>query len=761
MKYLKSAYLLQTSFAPNALSPSPRDEIIPPPQIFRRRREKKATRASDDAQMPLTRAQLPNTHYHGIASLNGALVMGRMRTFLFVLLLFLALPLITQDLFGQSLTNDTYTLSQGETLAADGNGTPGILENDLFLPGQSPAVAWVKEQPQNGSLILNENGTFSYQPRPNFSGTDAFSYRASLGNPLTVLSSRTSWRAFSPRDGRPPALDSPGFNDTWNTLAFNIPRSWVRARGLTGYGMFGETNNGNGFFSGGIPPETNLGLPMNGRRYTAYMRTVFSLGESGTYRISAALRRDDGVIAYLDGKELFRSFEPGALTAKTAPGGYFLMIEGSNLSLTSGPGETAQNVIEVDGVELSEGEHCFAMSIHNAQAANQGNAAASSDLGVQLDTLQLTKTEQAEVSIEVLPSQGTVTGEPDWFSMQPDAVLNTANNNRSLYSNDRLLDESGVPYLEILELQIDDSQAEGTILSSDPQTGNFQFEPTPDFEGLTLLTYRVTTESGQSDPIDLFIWVSSSAPSTDSAPHSISVGSSQQSNLPLPIPISIPAARIVTQPETGTATVTSLRGNAPGWYAIYSAPVTTNYLPRTGSNQFIVEFLPIANRPTWIRLPVQINLISPMQNWRTSTFNQVQLADASISGALADPDQDHYSNLMEYVFNSNPLDSGSSPSAPLTIVSRGSDAVVTTFQQNLPADTMCELQIRGHDDQDWITIGANYGHLNPAFRTGWFTNLGRGNQSTLPRDRSAAIYRYRFSLYPWVTDVPEGQSLDQ
>ena len=131
-----------------------------------------------------------------------------------------------------------------------------------------------------------------------------------------------------------------------------------------------------------------------------------------------------------------------------------------------------------------------------------------------------------------------------------------------------------------------------------------------------------------------------------------------------------------------------------------------------------------------------------MQNWRTRTFNQGQLADTSISGALADPDQDHYSNLMEYVFNSDPLDSESSPFAPLTIVGRGSDVVVTTFQQNLPADTMCELQIRGDDDQDWITIGANYGHPNPAFRAGWFTNLGRGNQSTLPRDRSAAIYRY-------------------
>ena len=708
-----------------------------------------------------TRAQLPNTHHHGIAFLSRALITERMKTSFFALLLFIALPLITPGLFGQSLTNDTYTLSQGETLVADGNGTPGILENDLFLPDPSPAAAWVKEQPQNGSLILNENGTFSYQPRSNFSGTDVFSYRASLGNPLTVLSSRTTWRAFSPIDGRPPALDTPGFDDAWNTLAFNVPRSWVRARGLTGYGMFGETNNGNGFFSGGIPPETNLGLPMNGRRYTAYMRTVFSLGESGTYRISAALRRDDGVIAYLDGKELFRSFEPGALTAKTAPGGYFLMVEGSNLSYAFGPGETAQNVINVDGVELSEGEHCFAMSIHNAQAANQGNAAASSDLGVQLDTLQLTKTEQAEVSIEVLPSQGTVTGEPDWFSMQPDTVLNTATHARSLYSNDGLLDESGGPYLEILDLQIDDSQAEGTIVDFDSQTGNFQFEPTAGFEGMTSLTYRVTTESGLSEPIDLFIWVSSSAASTESAQHSIPVGPSQQSNLLLPIPFSIPAARIVAQPETGTVAVASLRGTTPGWYAIYSPPANTTYLPRTGSNQFVVEFLPIANNPTWVRLPVQINLISPMQNWRTRTFNQAQLGDSSISGALSDPDRDHYSNLMEYVFNSNPLDSDSRPSAPLTIASTDSDTIVTAFQRSLPTDTMCELQIRGEGDPDWITIGANYGHPNTAFRTGWFTNLGRGNQSTLPRDRAAAIYRYRFSLYPWVADVPEGQPSGQ
>ncbi len=67
---------------------------------------------------------------------------------------------------------------------------------------------------------------------------------------------------------------------------------------------------------------------------------------------------------------------------------------------------------------------------------------------------------------------------------------------------------------------------------------------------------------------------------------------------------------------------------------------------------------------------------------------------------------------------------------------------------------MVELQrSTSGEDGAWVTIGANYGGLN----ANWLTSEGGlQSRSTLARDSEAAIYRYRFSLYPWVTDVPEG-----
>ncbi|MDQ3820672.1 MAG: cadherin-like domain-containing protein, partial [Acidobacteriota bacterium] len=35
--------------------------------------------------------------------------------------------------------------------------------------------------PANGTLTLNQNGSFTYTPNRNFSGTDSFTYRASDG----------------------------------------------------------------------------------------------------------------------------------------------------------------------------------------------------------------------------------------------------------------------------------------------------------------------------------------------------------------------------------------------------------------------------------------------------------------------------------------------------------------------------------------------------------------------------------------------------
>ena len=47
-----------------------------------------------------------------------------------------------------------------------------VADSDVTIPGVQPLVA-----PQNGTLVLNSNGSFSYTPNPNFFGTDTFVYQ--------------------------------------------------------------------------------------------------------------------------------------------------------------------------------------------------------------------------------------------------------------------------------------------------------------------------------------------------------------------------------------------------------------------------------------------------------------------------------------------------------------------------------------------------------------------------------------------------------
>ncbi|MDD4042335.1 MAG: S8 family serine peptidase [Anaerolineaceae bacterium] len=68
---------------------------------------------------------------------------------------------------------------------------PGVLENDM--PG-SPAdnlFADIKTEPQHGTLILNQDGSFSYIPDEGFFGTDSFEYYL-LSLP-GIMGSYTDW----------------------------------------------------------------------------------------------------------------------------------------------------------------------------------------------------------------------------------------------------------------------------------------------------------------------------------------------------------------------------------------------------------------------------------------------------------------------------------------------------------------------------------------------------------------------------------------
>lgn len=72
--------------------------------------------------------------------------------------------------------NDTYQATSGTTLTVP--VANGVLKNDTDIDGDTLAAVIVN-QPANGTVTMNSNGSFAYVPNTGFNGTDTFTYRAS------------------------------------------------------------------------------------------------------------------------------------------------------------------------------------------------------------------------------------------------------------------------------------------------------------------------------------------------------------------------------------------------------------------------------------------------------------------------------------------------------------------------------------------------------------------------------------------------------
>jgi len=74
-------------------------------------------------------------------------------------------------------TGDTYSVAEDGVLTVP---APGVLGNDTDDNGD-PLSALLENGPEFGSLTLNTDGSFTYTPNPDFTGSDMFSYKASDG----------------------------------------------------------------------------------------------------------------------------------------------------------------------------------------------------------------------------------------------------------------------------------------------------------------------------------------------------------------------------------------------------------------------------------------------------------------------------------------------------------------------------------------------------------------------------------------------------
>ncbi|MDD2863663.1 MAG: tandem-95 repeat protein, partial [Methylococcales bacterium] len=78
-----------------------------------------------------------------------------------------------------------------EDTALNITATQGVLAKSSAANANTQLSAILVKNPANGTLILEKNGAFTYQPNPNFSGVDSFTYKASdgkLDSDLVVVS---------------------------------------------------------------------------------------------------------------------------------------------------------------------------------------------------------------------------------------------------------------------------------------------------------------------------------------------------------------------------------------------------------------------------------------------------------------------------------------------------------------------------------------------------------------------------------------------
>jgi CSLREA domain-containing protein len=74
--------------------------------------------------------------------------------------------------------NDSYTTPEDSSLTIQ---VPGVLANDTDVNGDALSAALVSG-PAHGAVTLNSDGSFLYMPAADFSGSDAFTYRANDGS---------------------------------------------------------------------------------------------------------------------------------------------------------------------------------------------------------------------------------------------------------------------------------------------------------------------------------------------------------------------------------------------------------------------------------------------------------------------------------------------------------------------------------------------------------------------------------------------------
>ncbi len=153
------------------------------------------------------------------------------------------------------VSNDSYAVIQANTLTV-GAGD-GVLKNDSDLNGDSMvALLWTAPQ-HSQNFNLNSDGSFSYRPVANFTGTDSFTYKVSDSKTTSKVATVT----INITPGTPTPTYTPGGPTITPTYTQTVaPTSTPMQPTETPIPNGGRQLVHNGGFEGGISAE---GVPSN------------------------------------------------------------------------------------------------------------------------------------------------------------------------------------------------------------------------------------------------------------------------------------------------------------------------------------------------------------------------------------------------------------------------------------------------------------------------------------------------------------------
>lgn len=174
-------------------------------------------------------------------------------------------------------------------------------------------------------------------------GLTAISQSQDAAGPTVVVPPDSTWKWLHPSDGKDPATAEPGFHEKFAAKDYDDSK-WQSGKDSDGAG---------GGFGYGDPVGVTWETPAAENRKTGYLRLKFTT-KKALKDLVLSLQRDDGVIVYLDGKEVGRDNIGDGKEA------YDLNAE----KTISGEAEKTPVEVKLAG-ELAAGEHVLAISLHN------------------------------------------------------------------------------------------------------------------------------------------------------------------------------------------------------------------------------------------------------------------------------------------------------------------------------------------------------------------------------------------------------------